>query len=64
MSNTSIILTQEQIKTLSEIAGRFKEIPQFEIEEKFNSGIGATTSIRFNLFGKPVEIDNTDVSNW
>lgn len=64
MSKKSIILTQEQIKTLSEIAQRFKEIPQFVIEENNSSGIGASTVVKFDLFGKSVEVNNTDVSNW
>lgn len=58
------ILTQTQIKTLAEIADRFPEIPQFEIVEDNSSGIGPTTTVRFELLGKDVKVDNTDVSNW
>lgn len=62
MSN--IILTQLQIKTLYDVAQRFQDIPQFEIVEKSESGIGPSIYVKFDLFGKKVEIDNTDVSNW
>jgi hypothetical protein len=58
------ILTQTQIKTLADIAGRFPEIEQFDIVEENSSGIGPTTTVRFELLGKDVKIDNTDVSNW
>jgi hypothetical protein len=58
------ILTQTQIKTLADIANHFKEIPQFEIVEENSSGIGPTTTVVFELLGKDVKIDNTDVSNW
>lgn len=58
------ILTQTQIKTLAEIALRFPEIPQFEIVEEHTSGIGPTTTVHFELLGKDVKVDNTDVSNW
>ena len=60
----SIILTQEQIKTLAEIANHFKDVPQFRIIEESKSGIGPSTIVKFDLFGKDVQIDNTDVSNW
>lgn len=58
------ILTQTQIKTLSEIAQRFPEVSQFEIVEENTSGIGPTTTVQFELLGKDVKVDNTDVSNW
>ena len=58
------ILTQTQIKTLADIAERFPEIPQFEIVEENSSGIGPTTTVQFELLGKEVKVDNTDVSNW
>lgn len=58
------ILTQTQIKTLADIAKRFSEIPQFEIVEESSSGIGPTTTVHFQLLGKDVKFDNTDVSNW
>lgn len=61
---SSIILTQSQIKTLNDIAQKFQDISQFEIVEKSESGIGPSVYIKFDLFGKNVEIDNTDVSNW
>jgi len=57
-------LTQTQIKTLADIANRFPEIPQFEIVEEHTSGIGPTTTVRFDLLGKDVNVDNTDVSSW
>jgi len=57
-------LTQTQIKTLADIANRFPEIPQFEIVEEHTSGIGPTTTVRFELLGKDVNVDNTDVSSW
>ncbi len=59
-----IILTQTQIKTLAELANRFPEILQFEIVEENLSGIGPTTTVHFELLGKDVKVDNTDVSNW
>jgi len=58
------ILTQTQIKTLADIAKRFPEVPQFEIVEEHSNGIGPTTTVRFELLGKEVKVDNTDVSNW
>jgi hypothetical protein len=58
------ILTQTQIKTLADIADRFPEIPQFEIVEENSSGIGPTTTVHFELLGKDIKVDNTDVSNW
>ena len=57
-------LTQTQIKTLADIAKRFPEIPQFEIVEENSSGIGPTTTVHFELLGKDVKVDNTDVSTW
>lgn len=58
------ILTQTQIKTLAEMSKRFPEVPQFEIVEENSSGIGPTQTVVFELLGKDVKIDNTDVSNW
>ena len=58
------IHTQTQIKTLADIANRFVEVPQFEIVEENTSGIGPTQTIVFEILGKDVKIDNTDVSNW
>ena len=58
------ILTQTQIKTLADIAERFPEISQFEIVEESSSGIGPTTTVQFELLGKEVKVDNTDVSIW
>lgn len=57
-------LTQTQIKTLADIANRFVEVEQFEIVEEHTSGIGPTQTIVFEILGKDVKIDNTDVSNW
>ena len=58
------ILTQTQIKTLADIANRFPEIPQFDIVEENSCGIGPTTTVQFELLGKDVKVDNTDVSTW
>ena len=58
------ILTQTQIKTLADIAKRFPEVSQFEIVEDHSSGIGPTTTVQFELLGKEVKVDNTDVSTW
>jgi len=57
-------LTQTQIKTLAEIASRFSEVSQFEIVEENSSGIGPTQTIVFEMLGKDVKVDNTDVSTW
>lgn len=57
-------LTQTQIKTLAEIANRFSEVSQFEIVEENSSGIGPTQTIVFEMLGKDVKVDNTDVSSW
>ena len=57
-------LTQTQIKTLADIANRFVEVEQFEIVEEHTSGIGPTQTIVFEILGKDVKIDNTDVSSW
>ena len=57
-------LTQTQIKTLAEMSKRFPEVAQFEIVEENSSGIGPTQTVVFELMGKDVKIDNTDVSNW
>jgi hypothetical protein len=32
--------------------------------EENSSGIGPTQTIVFQILGKDVKIDNTDVSNW
>jgi hypothetical protein len=57
-------LTQTQIKTLAELANRFPEVPEFEIVEEHSSGIGPSQTVVFELMGKNVKVDNTDVSNW
>lgn len=57
-------LTQTQIKTLAELADRFKEIPEFDIHVDNSSGIGPTYTVKFQLFGKDIQVDNTDVSTW
>ena len=57
-------LTQTQIKTLADIANRFVEVSEFEIVEENSSGIGPTQTIVFQILGKDVKIDNTDVSSW
>lgn len=58
------ILTREQISKLSEIADRFEDIPQFEIWEKSDSGIGVNDYVKFEHGSLPITIDITDVSNW
>lgn len=57
-------LTQTQIKTLYEFADRFKDVPEFDIHVDNTSGIGPIYTLKFQLFGKNVEVDNTDVSTW
>jgi hypothetical protein len=57
-------LTQTQIKTLADIANRFVEVPELEIVEENSSGIGPTQTIVFEMLGKDVKVDNTDVSTW
>ena len=61
------VLTRAQIDKLSEITNHFKEVPQFTLEETFESGIGPTVQVKFNLFEKNINdttVDITDVSNW
>ncbi len=60
----SFFLTQTQIKTLAELANHFKEIPEFEIKIDNSSGIGPTYTVGFTLFGKEVNVDNTDLNTW
>jgi hypothetical protein len=42
----------------------FNPQTEFEIVEENSSGIGPTQTIVFQILGKDVKIDNTDVSNW
>jgi|LauGreDrversion4_2_1035121.scaffolds.fasta_scaffold676621_2 hypothetical protein len=57
-------LTQTQIRTLYEFAERFKDVPEFNIHVDDKSGIGPTYTVKFQIFGKDVEVDNTDTSSW
>jgi len=60
-----IVLTRKQIDQLHEMAERFTETENFIVESESLSGIGATISVRFDLFEKAdTKIDITDVSNW
>lgn len=63
-SYPSTTLTQQQIKQLYNISKKFKDIPQFEIEQTAKSGIGPSTEIVFEFNKNKVTIDITDVSNW
>jgi hypothetical protein len=61
------VLTREQIEKLTKLADHFKEVPQFTLVESFESGIGATVRVKFNLFDSKVSdttVDITDVSDW
>jgi hypothetical protein len=58
------ILTREQLSNLNSIVEQFPDIPQFDIVETDNSGIGVNTYIKFVQGGLPFSIDITDVSNW
>jgi len=58
------ILTREQISKLSEIADKFPDVPQVEIWEKSDSGIGVNDYVKFDHGSLSVTIDITDVSNW
>jgi hypothetical protein len=59
------ILTRSQIETLVKITEHFKEIKQFTLEETYESGIGPTVRVRFNLFDtNDTNVDITDTSTW
>jgi hypothetical protein len=65
MMTKKIILNQEQIEKLYEIAQHFKDIKQFEVEVDHSSGIGANVRVTFDLFdNKDTTIDITDVKDW
>lgn len=62
---TSIRLTRKQITQLAEIAEKFNEIDSFELQVTYESGIGATIRVKFDLIGETsATTDITDVSNW
>ena len=58
------ILTREQIDKITEIAAQFPEVPQFDIWEKNENGIGPAMYVKFDHGILPISIDITDVSNW
>ena len=60
----SYTLTPTQIKTLAELASRFKEVEEFEIKLDHSSGIGPTTTVSFQIFGNDAKVDITDLSSW
>ena len=65
MMTKKIILNQEQIEKLYEIAQHFKDSKQFEGEVDHSSGIGANVRVKFDLFdNKDTTIDITDVKDW
>ena len=59
-----ITLTKVQISQLSEICEKFPTVPQFDIWERSESGIGSNDYVKFEYGGLPISIDVTDVSNW
>jgi len=61
----TITLTRKQIGQLYKMMDRFIATENFTVESESISGIGATISVRFDLFEKAdTKIDITDVSNW
>ena len=60
----SIILTRKQIVELAAIANHFADVEVFNIEETYESGIGATVRVKCTLFEKPTSVDITDMENW
>jgi hypothetical protein len=59
-----ITLTRTQYESIQKIFENFRDIDQFEIEQKSENGIGPSTVIRFDLITSNREYDITDVSNW
>jgi hypothetical protein len=60
----SIVLTRKQIVELAAIANHFADVEVFNIEETYESGIGATVRVKCTLFEKPTSVDITDMENW
>lgn len=59
-----IILTRNQIKTLSKMVEHFHEIDRFILEISNESEINSSISIRFNLFkSKDTKINTIDIRN-
>jgi hypothetical protein len=64
-SNVSFTLTRMEIEKLFKITEHFKEVNLFTIEQNSNSGIGITSTVRFDLFDKKdTNVDITDVKSW
>jgi hypothetical protein len=66
--NANIKLNRKQMEQLFDLYNRFDDIEWFEIEQSYESGIGPTVRIKFDLFNrdhKPdTTIDITDVTTW
>ena len=60
----SIILTRKQVVELAALANHFADVQVFNIEETYESGIGATVRVKCTLFEKPTSVDITDMENW
>lgn len=63
------VLNREQVEKLAKMVDHFKEVEWFTLEENYNSGIGPTVVVKFNLFNdgdKDIDttVDITDVKTW
>jgi hypothetical protein len=64
----SITLTRAQLTVIQNVAGNFKNVEAFIIEESNESGIGSNHRLKFMWDtpggDKPMVVDITDVTNW
>jgi hypothetical protein len=62
-------LNRRQVEKLAKMAEHFQEVEWFTLKEVSTSGIGATVTVQFNLFGdadkdSDTTVDITDVDTW
>jgi hypothetical protein len=58
-------LTRAEVEKLYKITEHFKEINIFTVIQDSSSGIGCTTTVKFNLFdNNDTAIDVTDIESW
>lgn len=58
-------LTRSEIEKLYQISQHFKNTNLFTIEQNSSSGIGITSTVKFDLFdNNDTIIDITDVTSW
>lgn len=69
MTTNTFTLNRKQAAKLAKMVSHFKEVEWFTLEETHTSGIGATVTVKFNLFGdydkdNDTTVDITDVETW